>query len=128
MTPFFLFNIEPVISYDEFIGDVVLFENYLIRIFMNIHKTVKKWEKTREKTYPLQGIGKVIRCNLSCIPGINSQDCQYFSEGHINVIKCCPQQRKNHLHDVELHSFHATPHAILKNRMYLQKYLHPTTE
>ena len=34
---FFLFNIEPVISYDEFIGDVVLFENYLIRIFMNIH-------------------------------------------------------------------------------------------
>ena len=45
---FFLFNIEPVMSYDEFIGDVVLFENYLIRIFMNIHKTVKKWEKTRE--------------------------------------------------------------------------------
>ena len=46
---FFLFNIDLVISYDEFIGDVVLFENYLIRIFMNINKTVKKWEKREKK-------------------------------------------------------------------------------
>ena len=32
---------------------------------------------------------------------------------------------KNNLHDVKLHNFHTTPHAILKNRMYLQKYLDP---
>ena len=49
--------IEPVISYDELIDDLVLYENYLICIFMTINKTVKDEEKTREKLYPLQGIG-----------------------------------------------------------------------
>ena len=32
---------------------------------------------------------------------------------------------KNQLHDVKLYSFHTAPHAVLKNRMYLQKY-YPT--
>ena len=36
------FSIEPVISYDELIDDLVLYENNLICIFMNINKTVKK--------------------------------------------------------------------------------------
>ena len=31
---------------------------------------------------------------------------------------------KKHLHDVKLYSFHTAPHAILKNRIYLQNYLY----
>ena len=42
LSHFFLFNIEKVISYDEFIDDVVLYENNRICIFMTIYKTVKK--------------------------------------------------------------------------------------
>ena len=42
--------IEPVISYDEFIDDLVLYKNHLICIFMNINKTVRKWGKNVRKT------------------------------------------------------------------------------
>ena len=35
-------------------------------------------------------------------------------------------EKKKDLHDVKLHSFHTTPHAILKNRMFFLKYLYPT--
>ena len=35
-------------------------------------------------------------------------------------------KKKKDLHDVKLHSFHTTPHAILKNRMFFLKYLYPT--
>ena len=36
------------------------------------------------------------------------------------------KKKKKDLHDVKLHSFHTTPHAILKNRMFFLKYLYPT--
>ena len=36
--------------------------------------------------------------------------------------------KEKHLYDVNLHCFHTAPHAILKNRMYLQKYLYLTNK
>ena len=36
------------------------------------------------------------------------------------------KKKKKDLHDVKLHSFHTTPHAILKNKMFFLKYLYPT--
>ena len=39
------------ISNDKFIDDLVLYENYLIYIFMKINKNIKKLGKTREKLY-----------------------------------------------------------------------------
>ena len=52
------FVVESVISYDEFIDDLVLYENYLICILMNINKTAKTCGKKQEKKlYSLQDIG-----------------------------------------------------------------------
>ena len=59
--PSWHFVIEPVISYDKFIDDLVLYENYPSCIFMKINKNVKKWGKTWEKSISLQGIEYVIR-------------------------------------------------------------------
>ena len=40
-----------MISYDEFIDDMVIYENYLICIFMNINKFTVKSEENRGKNY-----------------------------------------------------------------------------
>ena len=42
---FFILTIDPVSSFDEIIDDVVLYENYLICIFMDVNKAFKNEEK-----------------------------------------------------------------------------------
>ena len=121
MTLYPSYCIEPVKLYDKSFENLVLYEKYLICIFMKINKNVKDEEK----------LGKTMSIARYCIcyktylafPG-QSLKAVSVVRGTFVIHKILSSAKK-HVHDVKLYSFHTAPHAILQDRMYLQKY-YPT--
>ena len=79
--------------------------------------------KSEEKLGKTISIARYCKCYLA-FPG-QSLKAVSVVRGTFVIHKILSTAIKKHLHDVKLYSFHTVPHAILKNRMYLQKY-YPT--
>ena len=88
---FFLFIIAPVLSYDEFIDDVVLYENYLICIFMN--KTVKSEEK-RGKNISIARFWIGYKISI-LYPWDKFSRLSVFSEGLFEIVSSAMKTKNN---------------------------------
>ena len=60
--------ITSMLQFDKSIHPVVLYEYYLICIFLKIHENLKKMKENNVKTISLRAGGGGLKYNLSCTP------------------------------------------------------------